>query len=377
MDRWPQLSLDGAAILEDGKVHIGPAEDDTRLTRCSHVAFREPSQAGNNCRCYAMSTDGRLLAVAFKRSHTIWVWRLSDGLLIQRLRDEGHTDIINSLAFSPTGHTIVSGSNDRSAIIWDVRTGHAARRLGDHAVKVWRVAFSPDGLLIATGCDNGAVKIWSSGSAEILRSLDLGSKVWGIHFSSDSVRLVVELKSTATIYSIQNGTLITALQHEGGEDMRVSLSCRGDRVLTSTNDGKAKIYNAITGEEIIELSQREDEINSVAFSPDGAEVAIASDDRAVVTCDSWTGQHRRIYKMSSKAWSVAYSPNGDYIAMGDSMGHVRVCDAKSGVFLTEFKAHAKDTDHLQFLPDCHSLLSCSQDDDSVLLWSIRDVIRLR
>lgn len=51
---------------------------------------------------------------------------------------------------------------------------------------------------------------------------------------------------------------------------------------------------------------------SVAFSPDGADVATASDDRTVVTCGSWTGQRRQACQTSTAVSNVAYSPKCNY-----------------------------------------------------------------
>ena len=378
MGQWPGLSSDGAATLEDGKVHIGPAEDDALPIACSHVVFREPFKTGHDCRCFAMSTDGRLLAIAFDRSHIVWVWRLSDGLLVQRLQDQGHTESINSLAFSPTGQTIVSGSSDRSAIIWNIRNGHATRRLGDHATNVRSATFSPDGLLVATGCKDGAVKIWDSGSGKILHSFNLGSRVWRLRFSPDSLRLVIKLVDMGAIYDVPTGTLIATLQHGGGERLRLSLSSQGDRIITSTREGKAKIWNAVTGEQLLEFTEHTTAFNShVAFSPDGAEVAIALSNHTVMTCDSRTGQQRQIYRVSSPVWRITYSPDGGYVAVGSGDGPVRVWNARSGAFLAEFKGHRKGIDTIQFLSDGHSLLSLSLYEKDARLWSIRDAIRLR
>ena len=238
------------------------------------------------------------------------------------------------------------------------------------------VAYSPDGSRIATGSDDRSVKIWDASSGERLHSLDLGDQVDKVIFSPDGLRLVVKLEYTGAICDIHTGTCIATLQHEDSKCIGLSLSHQGDRVVTGTNDGKAKIWSAVTGEELLELNEHTYAIRCVAFSPDGAEVATASSDCTVVTCDSWTGQRRRVYQMSAKVWSVAYSPEGDFIAMGDGGGRVRVCDARSGVFLAEFEGHTEGVYGLQFLPDGHNLLSHSERDKTVQLWSVRDAMRL-
>ena len=373
--KWPGLSFDGSGSLETGNVFIGSTDADARPLKFDHLVFKDSSSRSSNCVCFALSPDDTLLAASF-HTNTVLVWRLSDGLLVQRLHDQGHTDKIMSVSFSPNSRHLVSGSEDKTAIVWGIKSGRALQRLEGHRDRVRTVAYSPDGSRIATGSDDRSVKIWDASSGECLHSLDLGEDMYKVIFSSDGLRLVVELHNTGAICDIHTGTCIATLQHEDSGNMQLSLSHQSDRVITSTNDGKAKIWSAVTGEELLELNAHTDKIHCVAFSPDGAEVATASGDCTVVTCDSWTGQRRRVYQMSAKVWSVAYSLEGDYIAMGDGGGRVRICDARSGVFLAEFEGHTRDVDELQFLPDGHNLLSRSYYDGTVRLWSIRDAMRL-
>ena len=384
--RWPGLSFHDAAILETGKVFVGSTDADTLSLKWKHFVFkdsgsssRRPGSSSGDCKCLALSPDGTLLAASFQ-TNTVVVWRLSDGLLVQRLRGQGYKDWILSVAFSPNTHHLVSGSRGNTAIVWDFKHGLALLRLEGHRAWVWTVAYSPDGSRIATGSSDRSVKIWDASSGECLHSLDLGERVNKIIFSQDGARIVVQLLDTGAICDARTGTRVATLRLEGGKMMGLSLSSQGDRALASTNDGKVKIWSAVTGEELLELNEHEGPIASVALSPDGAEIASASDDCTVVACDSWTGQRRHLYRMSLAAHSVAYSPNGNYIAMGDLDGRIRVCDARSGVFLTEFLVEfdgpMKAVYELQFLADGNHLLARSKGDGAVRLWSVQDVIRL-
>ena len=373
--KWPGLSFDDASWLETGRVFIGSTDADTRPLKFDHLIFKDSSSNSRHCLCFALSLDGSLLAASFS-TNTVLIWRLSDGLLVQRLHDQGHIRSIQSVAFSPNSCHLVSGSIDKTTVVWDIKSGRALLRLEGHRGVVQTVAYSPGGSRIATGSGDRSVKIRDASSGAYLHSLDLGEQVYKVIFSPDGLRLVVLLDNTGAICNIQTGTCIATLQHEGSGAMRLSVSQQGDRVITGTNSGKVKIWSAVTGEELLELQEHTDNINCVAFSLDGAEVAIASDDCTVVTCDSWTGQRCRVYWMSTSVWSVAYSPKGDYIVMSDSDGRVRVCDRRSGVFLAEFEGHTRRVDELQFLPDGHNLLSRSERDNTVRLWNIWDAMRL-
>ncbi|KAI0258840.1 WD40-repeat-containing domain protein, partial [Gloeopeniophorella convolvens] len=78
---------------------------------------------------------------------------------------EGHSDEVNSVAFSPGGDHLTSGSDDRTIRVWDSRTGEmVAGPFSGHARLIWSVAFSPDGRSIASGSEDGTVRLWKESS---------------------------------------------------------------------------------------------------------------------------------------------------------------------------------------------------------------------
>ena len=73
---------------------------------------------------------------------------------------EGHLDIICSVAYSPDGTKIISGSADETIKIWDANTGECLKTLEGHLDIIWSVAFSLDGTKIISGSDDTTIKIW-------------------------------------------------------------------------------------------------------------------------------------------------------------------------------------------------------------------------
>src|SRR5579859_6219887 len=81
----------------------------------------------------------------------------------------GHTDIVLSVAFSPDGKTILTGSYDHIAILWDVASGNRLRVFSGHTGPVQSVAFAPDGKTILTGSADHAAILWDVASGNQLR----------------------------------------------------------------------------------------------------------------------------------------------------------------------------------------------------------------
>lgn len=100
---------------------------------------------------------------------TIKICSLKDGKLFKSF--VGHKDHVNSIAMTFNGKYLISGSNDKSAKIWDMNTQKEIRTLQVDCWKVTAVAFSFDGKYCATGCNNGSIKIWETESGKLITEI--------------------------------------------------------------------------------------------------------------------------------------------------------------------------------------------------------------
>jgi WD40 repeat protein len=116
----------------------------------------------------------------------IKLWDPESGRLLQTL--EGHSDSVNSVAFSADGKLLASGSYDRTIKLWDTESGRLLQTLEGNSDSVNSVAFSADGKQLASSHDR-TVKLWDPESGRLLRAILTDSFVFALLFSDDGSSL--------------------------------------------------------------------------------------------------------------------------------------------------------------------------------------------
>jgi hypothetical protein len=116
----------------------------------------------------------------------VWDARTGENLL----ECKGHTDFVKSVAFSPDGLRLATGSQDQTARVWDARTGDKLLECKGHSGGVFSVAFSPDGLRLATGSYDNTARVWDAESGHpLLECKGHTGGVMSVAFSPDGMRL--------------------------------------------------------------------------------------------------------------------------------------------------------------------------------------------
>ncbi|GAB1527968.1 hypothetical protein RhiTH_011157 [Rhizoctonia solani] len=344
-----------------------------------------------------------------------------------------HSQEITSIRFSPLGDKLVTGSHDKCVYIWDVENGYSSPcLLGTHDDHVSSTAFSPDGTRVAS-CSQRGVKMWNalhSTSAhtshrntptEGVRSIAIspdGSRIAAAGFDKviymfnahDGTPILEPLVGhTNTIFSVAfspNGRYLASGGIDGiclwdatsgkllsdglGVDEgwvdSISLSPNSRHIVSASHAWKTS-NQKITCVRVWEVDdgtltptnlvrRHEDEVESVAFSPDGERVVSGCGDRNIRMWDSKTlslvFNPFGSWKYTSDITSVIFSFDGRLVASASSDGTICIFDSHSGgLVLGPLDAHQYSVESIVFSPDsCH--IASGSVDGSVRVWRVAD-----
>jgi uncharacterized protein with WD repeat/nitrous oxidase accessory protein NosD len=288
----------------------------------------------------------------------------------------GHTDVVRSVAFSPDGQLLASGSADYTIKLWEVATGSLVRTLSGHTSWVISVAFSPDGRLLASGSDDYTIKLWEVATGSLVRTLSgHTSWVYSVAFSPDG-RLLASGSNDKTIklWDVATGSLVRTLSGHTNYVNSVAFSPDGQLLASGSADYTIKLWEVASGSEVRTLSGHTSWVISVAFSPDGRLLASGSGDNTIKLWDVATGSLvRTLSGHTNYVNSVAFSPDGRLLASGSDDKTIKLWEVASGREVRTLSGHTNYVRSVAFSPD-GKLLASGSNDKTIKLWDISDLV---
>jgi WD40 repeat protein/mono/diheme cytochrome c family protein len=298
----------------------------------------------------ALSADGRRLAVG--RGNRIAVHDLAATNFPVLVERAAHDDVVRSLAWSPDGRLIASGSF-RELKVWDSETMDLQRALSSNIVgRITAIRFTPDGEKIVVAesraADSGWIRVFSRADATPLLA-------WNAHADSIAdVALSPDGQQTATagndkfvrIWKLDSGKQIAQLEH-GGALFGVGFNTNGTEVVAVDADKQLKVWDIKTRERVVGVNGKRRGFTTVVWSGNGKTIIAGGDDGWVLAYSDFkrhsgmesseTAKERQLFRLGEATATVAVSHDGERVFAGSHDGVVHVLNA-TGKLLARLEA---------------------------------------
>jgi WD40 repeat protein len=301
------LSFDRTTLLVGSGTHVRLV--DLKTHRTKSLPFPGAIVAG------ALDPNGSVFAISFRhgKGTSTSLLDAKTGRVVARLPDDG----IRSVTFSPDGGLLATGSRDRTARLWQARTGKLRHVLRHHGYVVGE-QFSADGRSLVTSSSDGAGYVWNvgTGQRELLLVGATGATEASAFSPDGSEIAVASADRVARIYYSQDGRLLAPLAGHGAAVTSIGFDPSGRTVVTGSAGGSARLWDALPEGTLTPIDHRRAPVDAL-FAGDHP-VSVAGREAEIRT----TGG-RLIAWLTMPTAIVSAASDGRLVAVADSRGNVR------------------------------------------------------
>lgn len=286
-----------------------------------------------------------------------------------------HYELVQSLAFSPNGEILASGSGDKTIKLWSLKENKEIGTLTGYGDTVTSLDFSPTGEYLAGGSTDATVKLWDVKRRIMLNSFVGHSKpVTAVDLNPNCTKILASAGMDGIIrrWNLESMEELNNWNFNG-EISSMTLNPDGNILAVSFFEGNVELWDMENEEQITNLAISKYPITSIAFSPDGKTLATAVADNTIRLWNVAT--ETEIANLSSHAdyvLSLAFSPNGKILATAGRDHKIKLWNVDDWKEFATLSGHNANISMIKFSPDGNILASASED-KTVKLWNLQQL----
>lgn len=309
-----------------------------RMTLNGHAGFFEEDQDERevDIRALAFTQDEKIL-VSGSEDKTVMLWNTQNGAERATLR--GHEGWITAVAFSIDGKTVASGDTNGVIKVWDVNTEHEHVTLRGQKNTINALAFAsegspPYGGCLASGSADGTIRFWNPSNGQELATFTAGHTEWvkAVAFAEDGITFASAAHNgTVDVWSLVTRREFTTLS-AGHSDLA--------EFATFSTDGRFFVTRGYNG--------------PIAFDPYGWGSRYSFDGRGSMQLWEVTTDEKLLGPWQQVADTISafkFSPDGKVLASRGPKEDIRVWDIKTGIELSRINVGSPFPKQLMFSPD--------------------------